>query len=213
MDDAFQTVLAEYNARIEREERGYNDTIIGRGSGPSRDELLLSVGEDVARFLHLLITGCGARSVLEVGTSYGYSTLWLADAVRETGGRLTTLESAPYKADHAREALGRAGLAAQVDFRVGDALEIIPGLEGPFDFVLLDLWKNLYIPCLDLCLPKLAPGAIVVADNMLHPPMNRPEALKYRAAVRRKKELTTVLIPIGQGVELSRLVGPDDAAL
>ena len=79
--------------------------------------------------------------------------------------------------------------------------------------MLLDLWKELYVPCLELCLPKLKPGGLIFADNMLRPEINRPQALAYRRAVRTKPELTTVLLPIGQGVEVSRLAGPDDAGV
>ena len=210
MDDAVLAVLAEYNARMAQEEADYSKMLAG---GFDRDALLLSVGEDVAKLMSLMVTGCGAKSILEVGTSYGYSTLWLAEAARATGGKVTTLEAIPKKADYARAALQRAGLADYVDIRVGDALEIIPTLAGPFDFVLLDLWKDLYVRCLELTLPKLSPGALLLADNMLWPQGSLPQAQAYRRAVRANPRLTTMLLPIGQGVEVSRLVGPDDEGL
>ena len=210
MDEAVLAVLADYNARMAQEEAGYTQMLAG---GFDRDALLLSVGEDVAKLLNLMVKGCNAKAILEVGTSYGYSTLWLAEAARATGGRVTTLEAIPKKADYARAMLQRAGLADYVDIRVGDALEIIPTLAGPFDFVLLDLWKDLYVRCLELCLPKLSPGALLLADNMLWPEGSLPQAQAYRRAVRAMPQLTTMLLPIGQGVELSRVAGPDDAGL
>lgn len=212
MDQAFRAVQAEYDARMAQEEATFGDQLI-TGGVTNRDALLLSVGEDVAKFLNLTAKGCFARNILELGTSYGYSTLWLAEAARATGGRVTTLETEGYKSESARASLTRAGLADYVDFRVGDALKILPTLEGPFDFVLLDLWKDLYVPCMELCVPRLKPGGLILADNMLRPAINRPEALTYRRAVRARPDLTTVLLPIGQGVELSRLKGPDDDGL
>ncbi len=210
MDDAVLAVLAEYNARMAQEEADYTKMLAGGGD---RDALLLSVGEDVARMMSLMVTGCGCKSILEVGTSYGYSTLWLAEAARTVGGKVTTLEAIPKKADYAAKALKQAGLADYVDIRVGDALEIIPTLAGPFDFVLLDLWKDLYVRCLELTLPKLSPGALILADNMLWPEGSLPQAQAYRRAVRANPRLSTTLLPIGQGVEVSRLAGPDDEGL
>jgi predicted O-methyltransferase YrrM len=120
---------------------------------------------------------------------------------------------AAYTPAQAATAGAAAGLEGLVEFHAGDALEILPRLEGPFDFVLLDIWKDLYVPSLELFFPKLAPGAIVVADNMLRPADARPDALRYRRLVRSKPGMSSVLLPIGQGLEVSRLAGPDDVAL
>ena len=171
------------------------------------DEFLISVGPDTGRMLHLLATGANARSILELGASYGYSTLWLADAARATGGKVHSLEISQPKVDHARAQLARAGLAAFVEFHVGSALDTLPRLAGPFDFVLLDLWKDLYGACFELFHTKLAPGALVAADNMLFPPNVRADAMAYQALVRTKPDMDSVLLPIGSGVELSRKRG------
>jgi len=202
MDEAFSRVLAEYDGRIAAE------TALMQSIEPSqfrarRDEFLLPIGPDTGRVLNILIKSANARSILEVGTSYGYSTLWLADAARHTGGRVTSLELADYKARHARTALERAGLADRVEIHVGSALETLPRLAGPFDFVLLDLWKDLYVKCLDLVYPKLSPGAFVAADNMIHPPQVRADAESYQRRIR-QLEFDSLLLPIGSGIELSR---------
>ena len=98
-----------------------------------RDEFLLPIGPDTAQVLHTLIKGAKSRSILELGTSYGYSTLWLADAARAPTGKVVSLELAADKALHARAALARAGVAgARVDIQVGNALEMLPRLAGPF---------------------------------------------------------------------------------
>ncbi len=212
MDAALETVLKEYEDRSRREWAGELEGAARIGI-ETRDRMLLSVGPAAGQFMSAVVEGGGLKRILEIGTSYGYSTLWLADAARATGGKVTSLDLADYKQAHAAAALERVGLRDVVDFHAGNALEIIPTLEGPFDFVLLDLWKDLYVPCLELFLPMLAPGAVIVADNMLRPAGDRPEALRYRRAVRSMPDLKTVLLPIGQGLEVSRLAGPDDALL
>ena len=96
----------------------------------------------------------------------------------------------------------KAGLNAYIDFRVGDAVEMIGALAEPIDFLLLDLWKDLYVPCLEAFHPKLAPGAIIVADNMLRP--GGDSVQRYGEAVRARAGITSVLLPVGSGLEVSR---------
>lgn len=202
MDDAVSRVLAEYEARIAAE----HDQMQLAGTlqfHARRDQFLLPIGADTGRVLNILIRSAGARSILELGTSYGYSALWLAEAARHTGGKLISLELAEYKAQFARQALARAGLGDVVDIRVGSAIETLPQLAGPFDFVLIDLWKDLYVACLDLVYPKLAPGAFVAADNMIFPAAVRADAIAYQQRVR-ELQFDSVLLPIGSGIELSR---------
>lgn len=203
MEQAVQAVLSEYERRAAAESE------LMRTTPPEQifariDEFLICVGPETGKLLHLLVTGAKAKSILELGTSYGYSTVWLADAARAVSGRVHSFELSQAKVDYARERLARAGLADYVEFHVGSALDLLPQLAGPFDFVLVDLWKNLYRPCFELFHPKLAPGALVVADNMLEPPTARADAMAYQEHVRRKGDMDSVLLPIGSGVELSR---------
>ncbi len=202
MDEAVSRVLAEYEERIAAEEK-LMQSVDSSLLMARRDEFLLPIGPDTGRVLNILIKSAKARSILEVGTSYGYSTLWLAEAARHTDGTVVSLELADYKARYAREALARAGLAERVNIHVGSALETLPRLAGPFDFVLIDLWKDLYVKCLDLVYPKLAPGAYVAADNMIYPEILRADAANYQRRIRQLK-FDSVLLPIGSGVELSR---------
>jgi predicted O-methyltransferase YrrM len=202
MDEAVCRVLTEYETRIEAENLAMQSADMAQVMA-RRDEFLLPIGPDTGRVLNILIKNAKARSILELGTSYGYSTVWLAEAARETGGRVASLELADYKARHARDALARAGLADHVEIHVGSAVEILPKLAGPYDFVLIDLWKELYVTCLDLVYPKLAHGAFVAADNMIYPEISRPDAANYQRHIRRL-EFDSVLLPIGSGVELSR---------
>ncbi|MBO9581215.1 MAG: class I SAM-dependent methyltransferase [Sphingobium sp.] len=201
-DEKILAVLDLYNARIadERRARQENPTLM-QGIG-WRDTQLLTVGEEVGILINILAKSLETPRILEIGTSYGYSGIWLAEAARATGGRLTTLELHDYKSNHAREMAERAGLAEHVDFLVGDAVELIKSLPGTFDLILLDLWKDMYVPCLEAFFPRLSPGAIIVADNMIYP--GGPDVDRYGRAVRAKPGITSVLLPVGQGIEISR---------
>ncbi len=203
MDANFQALLTHYHARMAEEHRVMKSD--PASVSRRRDEFLLAVGPEVGRLMHALVIGRGAKRILELGTSYGYSTAFLADAARETGGRVFTMDLAANKQQYARAQLEKAGLLPQVEWLLGDATEMLKTLDGPFDFVLVDLWKNLYVPCLDLFYGKLAQNAIIVADNMLFPEMVRADAEAYRAAVKAKGKLQSVLLPIGNGIELSCL--------
>ena len=201
MTEAFDRVLRRYLDRAEREHRLAQE--IGPAMIARRDEMLLEVGEPVARLLLDLAVARDARCLVELGTSYGFSTLFLAEAARRTGGKLFTFELSAEKQSYARAQIDEAGLADHVEWRCGDAVELLRQLDGPVDFALIDLWKDLYVPCLDLLHPRLADRAIIVADNMLYPPMARADAEVYRAAIRAKGDLQTVLLPLGSGIELS----------
>jgi predicted O-methyltransferase YrrM len=204
MDANIERLLSEYEARATDEWRRAEE-IGPEGFQAIRDDMLLSVGRATGQLLNLLVRESQAKSILELGTSYGYSTVWLAEAARTTGGKVTTTEIAAVKSQHARAKLASVGLDAYVDFRVGDALQLIEVLPGPFDFVLVDLWKDLYVPCFDRFVGKLSAGAIVVADNMLIPESSREHAASYRRHVRDAGCLDSILLPVGSGLEVSRL--------
>jgi predicted O-methyltransferase YrrM len=203
IDAAVSAVLADYEARAEREEALW-DTLGPEEAERRIDEMLLPVGRATGTLLNLLAREAGARRILEVGSSFGYSTVWLADAARAVHGKVISLELKREKTEYATAQLARAGLADFVEFRVADALESLAALAGPFDLVLIDLWKNLYVPVFELLHPKLAPGALVVADNMIEPASARPHAQAYRHAVQAARDMTSVLLPVGNGIELSR---------
>jgi predicted O-methyltransferase YrrM len=207
MDTAILEVLAEYEKRAAEEFKlqslGTMDQWLAR-----RDEFLISVGPATGQLINILAKSIKAKTILELGTSYGYSAIWLAEAARATRGRLITVDKAADKQNYARGMLTRAGLSSHVEFRLGDALDVIDALKGPFDFVLVDLWKEVYVDCFDLFYPKLSPGAIIAADNMILPENYREEALRYRKHVRTKPRIDSVLIPVGSGVEISRYADP-----
>ncbi|MBV9316353.1 MAG: class I SAM-dependent methyltransferase [Gammaproteobacteria bacterium] len=203
IDPSVWSVMEEYEARAQRDEKLWNS--LSEAEVRARlDEFLLPVGRAAASLMNLIIKEGKARRILEVGSSYGYSTIWLAEAARAIGGKVTSLELRAAKAEYARSQLARVGLEGAVEFRIGDALDSLEQLPGPFDFVLIDLWKDLYVPVFERLYPKLAPGAIIVADNMLQPENVREHAHAYRERVRAAPGITSVLLRVGNGLELSR---------
>lgn len=201
MDDRVQAVLDIYHARI-REERALPRETRPEVQHTERDQRLIAVGPETGRIINIIPRSLVAPVILEIGTSYGYSGIWLADAARASGGRLITMELDARKSAHAHEMSKRAGLAAHVEFMVGDAVTMIGELPGKIDFVLLDLWKDLYLPCLEAIYPKLNPGAVIVADNMIRP--GGEDVARYGRAVRANPGMSRVLLPVGTGIEVSR---------
>lgn len=201
MDDKISLVLDAYHERMDQERASPRDEAPGGRDG-GQDQRMRAVGPNTGRLLNILARSLEAPTILELGTSFGYSGIWLAEAARATGGRLITMELHGYKSAYARDMAEKAGLAGHVDFRVGDAVAMIADLAGKVDFVLVDLWKDLYLPCLEAFYPRLNPGAIVVADNMIRP--GNEDIRRYGRAVRALPCMTSVLLPVGSGIEVSR---------
>ena len=209
MEEAVASVLRLYDDRIAKEAEFWRNPEPGR----TRDDFLLPIGPTAGALVNAIVREGGLKAVLEIGTSYGYSTVWLAEAARATGGKVITLDVAPQKQAYAKSMLEKAGLAAFVEFRTGDALALIPMLPDGLDFVLLDCWKDVYVPCLERFHPKLSHGAVVVADNMIRPAEAHDDAIAYRRAVRAKPDMTSILLSVGSGLEISRRAGKLDEDL
>ncbi|WP_207896876.1 MULTISPECIES: DUF1442 domain-containing protein [unclassified Rhizobium] len=201
MDEKVLDVLHSYHRRIDEERRSSRQDAPGGRDG-GQDQRMRAVGPETGRFLNILVRGLTAPTILELGTSFGYSGIWLAEAARATGGRLITMEVHGYKSAYAQAMAEKAGLAEHIDFRVGDAVAMIRELRGKVDFVLVDLWKDLYLPCLEAFYPKLNTGAVIVADNMIYPVTE--DVRIYARAIRGKPGITSVLLPVGSGLEISR---------
>ncbi len=193
-------VLEAYHELIRQEQNTPREMPPGGRDG-GNDRRLRAVGPETGQLLNILARSLKAPTILEIGTSFGYSGIWLADAARASGGRVITMELHAYKAEYAKEMAAKANLADYIDFRIGDAFSLIADLET-IDFVLLDLWKDLYVPCLEAFYPKLNAGAIIVTDNMLRP--GDDHIAHYGRTVRAKPGITSVLLPVGAGIEVSR---------
>ncbi|WP_019280721.1 O-methyltransferase [Rhizobium grahamii] len=201
MDGKIQDVLDTYHVMI-REEQNSPRQLAPGGRDGGQDMRLRAVGRETGQLINILAKSLEKPVILELGTSFGYSGIWLAEAARAAGGRLITMELHEYKSAHAKGMAIKAGLADWIDFRIGDAVEMIGHLTDGIDFVLVDLWKDLYLPCLEAFYPKLNPGAIIVADNMLRP--GDENVRQYGKAIRARPGITSVLLPVGSGIEVSR---------
>ena len=161
---------------------------------------MLNLEPDTAHLIHILIRSSGCRNLLEIGTSNGYSTIWLAWAAEATNGHVTSLDRSPDKHQLADANLRRAGLRERVDLRTGDATEIVRELAGPFDLVFFDADRLSAPGQLALLLPKLVSGALVLADNVT----SHPQEIKaYLAAVQAHPRLDHMVIPVGKGLSLA----------
>jgi predicted O-methyltransferase YrrM len=201
MDSKVAAVLDAYHERIRQEKVSPADMPPGGRDG-GQDQRMRAVGPETGQLLHILAKSLKAPTIIEIGTSFGYSGIWLASAARESGGRVITMELHGYKSAYAKEMAAKAGLSDYIDFRVGDAVELISALPGGIDFVLLDLWKDLYPACLEAFYPKLNPGAIIIADNMSR--IAEDGILQYKAAIRAKPDISSILLPVGDSIEVSR---------
>ena len=142
------------------------------------DKGQLAVSEEDGRFLRVLIASTGARRVLEIGAASGYSAIWMGLGLRQTGGRLTTIEYDPVRAKEAASNIRRAGLEDVVTVIAGDAFKAIPAIEGPFDLVFLDAWKPDYKKFFDLVFPRVSAGGLFLAHNVINKKDEMPDFLE-----------------------------------
>ena len=174
----------------------------------NRDDVAPHIGIHVGAFLTWLIQAIQAKKVLEFGTAIGYSTIFLGQALRQTGGKLIAIES---REELFRETAGnieRAGLTEVVELIHGDASRIIDDLKGPFDLILQDAAKSLYPIMLERCVQITRPGGIIAADDGLFRPMGVREELsrlmdEYNERVFADPRLTSTILPIGDGLTIS----------
>lgn len=125
----------------------------------------MAIDSDQGQFFYFLATLQKARNIVEFGCSFGISTIYLAAAARDNGGRVITTDMEPNKVLGARKNLEDAGLSDIVEVLQGDALQTLSAVKSPIDFLLLDGAKELYLPVFEMLRPKLSPNAIIIADN------------------------------------------------
>lgn len=203
------------DAILRSEQAAYLDRLL-----PPRDALLAemeawsaahgvpSSDPEVGKLLSILARARGARRILEVGTAIGYGTLCLARGAPEA--RVLTIDPDPERRELARGFLARGGVLDRVELIDGEALAVLPRLEGPFDLVYLDALKEEYRRYLDLALPKMAIGGLVVADNLLwkghvaEPPAEEERtahALRaFNGYLMIHPQLEAVVLPFGDGL-------------
>jgi len=165
--------------------------------GSNRDRLYLSVSQDDGRLMRLLAESIGAKRIIEIGTSTGYSGLWFSLALRSTGGKLFTHEIDEGRAKTAKENFKKAGVDDLMTVVVGDAHEAVTKYTEPVDVIFLDADKEGYVDYLNKLLPLLRPGGLILAHNMSRP---TPDP-KYIEAVTKNPQLdTSFLLMDGSGL-------------
>ena len=204
-DSSVRRVLDDMHAAADR----VDPPLLARAKGKSlaeRAALLreayIPVSPEAGRFLYTLVRGTQPGTIVEFGTSFGISTIYIAAALRDRGGGVViTTELLVTKAERAREYIRESGLSELVDLRVGDALQTLRGLERDVALVFLDGAKDLYVPVLKLLEPALKPGALVIGDDLdLFPDALAP----YLSYVREPANgYVSVKVPIGDAMELS----------
>ena len=175
----------------------------------------MQITSEVGKLLHVLARAAGARRALELGTLFGYSTIWIARAL-PPDGRLVTIDVDAERAKEARRWISRAGVGDRVDVRVGAALDILPALvsEQPFDFAFIDAAKEEYPAYLDGVLRLVRPGGIIAADNVLLGGGGSVLAgdgasagvrgvREFNRRIAEDRRLASIVLPVREGVSVS----------
>ena len=165
-----------------------------------RGKKMLNLEPETAQFLNILLRSSRRTRVLEIGTSNGYSTTWLAWAASLTGGHVTSIDRDAQKQAQADANLRHVGLRELVDLRCGDATEIVASLPGPFDCVFFDADRYSAPAQLSLLIPRLTPDVLLLADNVLSHP---EEIAGYLQALEALPQFDRMVIPIGKGLSMA----------
>jgi predicted O-methyltransferase YrrM len=185
--------------------------LLGREAPPPAEQsrifkdVYIPISRLQGRFLYLVARSLGAQRIVEFGTSFGISTLYAAAAARDESGQVIGSELEPTKQRAATAHLAEAGLANFAEVRLGDARETLRDLAGPIDLLLLDGWKEMYLPMLQMLAPKLRPGAVVLADNIKT--FRRALAPYLDYVQNGRNQFASVTLPLADGFEYSVRLG------
>ena len=161
----------------------------------------LAISPEDGQFLRMLVASTGRKRALEIGAAQGYSAIWIGMAMRDTGGKLVTIEYDPVRAREAADNIRRAGVHDVVTVVSGDAFKAIPALDGTFDLVFLDAWKPDYKKFFDLVFPRVNAGGLFLAHNVINKKSEMPDFLQaihsHRAAY------TTTVSPGHEGISMT----------
>lgn len=167
-----------------------------------------SVGAEVGKFIGLLVRLIQAKRVLELGTGLGYSTIWLGEALRTTGGKLISVENDAKMHSQAQGNVAAVGLSSIVELVLGDAPSVVETLKGPFDLILQDSGKSLYPVLLERCIELTRDYGVIVADDALFKPLGVSDGLSdpihsYNQMVFSDQRLYSTILPVGDGLTVS----------
>lgn len=199
----------DYIAKLQPE----RDALMRRMEAYAEEHDVPIIGPVSGRFLYTIAKLHGSSRILEAGTAIGYTSLWFARATEAWDGRITTLDSNPDMAEIARDNLKEAGVSDRVEIVVGDALNALETLDGPFDLCFIDHEKEQYQEFLEVALPKIASGGVILADNVLrHGEVassdGRGDAMvqamrEFNRFMTDHPELESMIVPLRDGIALA----------
>jgi len=181
---------AESTAELEKKAKAELEKIMKEMEAQGKG--YLAVPRKDGQFLNWLVKVARAQNVLEIGTSIGFSAIWISSGLEETGGKLTTIEILEERVQKAKENVAKAGLTHRVTFKQGDAHQIVPALEGPFDMIFFDADKEGQADYFNKLYPKkLAPGGLLLCHNAIR---SRGQMQDYLDLVTKHPDFDTVIV-------------------
>ena len=203
INEKIQNVLSRLEKDIDYENSHRNEI-------PS-EKRLNCISKNIGMFYNILLKSIGAKRILEIGMSVGYSSLWFADAVMssaQSDGQIITIDREKFKIDKATQNFDDAGVSSLIKIREGEAKKILHEVkdefgENYFDFIFIDADKESYIEYFDLCLPLVRKGGIIGADNILFPERFNEMMADYLSHVRSNPNVQSVTVPIDNGEEVT----------
>jgi caffeoyl-CoA O-methyltransferase len=175
------------------------DALLKQIKAADKDQL--AVSEEDGRFLRLLVVTKRATKALEIGSASGYSAIWIGLGMRETGGKLVTIEYDKARAAEAAANIKKAGLSDVVQVISGDAFAAIPKVPGTFDFVFCDAWKRDYQKFFTMVFPRMDTGGLFLGHNVINKKDEMPDFLKTIHTA--PTVLTSIVAPSGEGVSIT----------
>ncbi len=171
---------------------------------------MLAITKDTGIFYNMLLRIQKPKKILEIGTSFGYSTLWFADAM-DKNSKIITIEKNPKKIKLAKKNFDKAGVSGMIEIKEGIARDVLIQLskfkkskiQARFDFVFIDADKEEYPFYFDICLPMLKKGGIIAADNIIFPRRFKKHIKKYLNHINEIQDVQSIIVPIGNGQEIS----------
>ena len=165
------------------------------------DREQLAVSEEDGRFMRLLIVTSGSKRALEIGAANGYSAIWIGLGLRETGGKLVSIEYDPARARQASINIAKAGLSDVVQVIAGDAFAQIPKVSGTFDFVFCDAWKRDYQKFFAMTFPRMDKGGLFLGHNVVN---KRDEMADFLKTIHTSPAVfSSIVSPSGEGMSVT----------
>jgi predicted O-methyltransferase YrrM len=203
LDKKIARVLHSLEKRSKYEEKNYKKI--------SHDQRMLTITKDTGIFYYILLKTHKPKKILEIGTSFGYSTLWFANAIIGKNSKIVTIEQNPHKINIAQKNFRKAGVSKMIEIKEGAAKNVLLELKKSvksnsknyFDFVFIDADKELYSIYFDICLSMLKKDGIIAADNILYPIRFKKYIKKYLSHIHGIPSVESITVPIGNGQEIS----------